>query len=64
MDAPKNGWNPRYLAYCKDQGNTPEEQLRIDEEAYPEAKMSGFILWVTARVQQQKKKTTKVRRAA
>lgn len=23
-------WNPRYLAYCKAHGNTPEEQKVVD----------------------------------
>lgn len=37
--------NPRYVAYCKSQGRTPDDQLKHDEEKYPGGSMTGFILW-------------------
>lgn len=37
--------NPRYLAYCRSKGNTPEQQSQIDLVDYPGGKMTGFILW-------------------
>ena len=42
-------WNPRYLAYCKAHGNTPEEQMSADADAFPGGKMCGFILWMGER---------------
>lgn len=41
-------WNPRFLAYCRSQGNTPEAQLSVDDARYPGGKMCGFILWLHA----------------
>jgi len=40
-------YQPKYLAYCAANGNTPEQQLKADANAYPGGKMCGFILWVT-----------------
>jgi hypothetical protein len=37
--------NPRYLAYCKAHGKTPDEMMQHDIEAYPGGCMTGFILW-------------------
>jgi hypothetical protein len=33
-------WNPRYVAYAKAHGRTPDEQLRHD------GSMAGFINWI------------------
>lgn len=38
-------WNPRYLAYCRAHGKTPEKMLEHDEERFPGGCMCGFILW-------------------
>ena len=35
-----------YLAYCKEHGNTPEQQLEKDTEDWPGGKMCGYMLWV------------------
>jgi hypothetical protein len=43
--------NPRYLAYCKAHGNTPEEQKELDEREYPGGSMCGFMLWVSQKKQ-------------
>ena len=41
--------NPRYLAYCKAHGNTPDAQMELDVKAWPGGCMTGFILWMGAR---------------
>lgn len=41
--------NPRYLAYCKAHGNTPEAQHAADGAAWPGGIMCGFILWIGER---------------
>lgn len=42
--------NPRYLAYCRAHGRTPEAQLEHDRKVWPGACMCGFILWINARL--------------
>ena len=44
--------NPIYRAYATAHGKTPEEMLERDKEAYPGGCMTGFILWVSARMQE------------
>ena len=39
--------NPRYLAYCRAHGRTPDDMLAFDEQAWPGGKMCGFILWMS-----------------
>lgn len=39
-------WNPRYAAYAKTHGKTPEEMLEHDIERFPGGKMCGFMLWI------------------
>jgi len=36
---------PRYAAYCIENGRTPAEQLAHDEVEYPGGKMAGFLVW-------------------
>lgn len=38
-------WTPRYLAYCRAHGHTPEQQLEIDRRSWPGGHMVGFLLW-------------------
>lgn len=49
------GMNPRYLAYCRAHGHTPEEQLEIDRKSWPGGSMCGFILWNTGKLDRFKK---------
>jgi hypothetical protein len=39
-------YNSRYLAYCKSNNNTPDQQKQIDLVDWPGGKMTGFILWM------------------
>lgn len=39
-------WNPRYVAYARQHGRTPEAQMEFDREEYPGGCMVGFMLWV------------------
>ncbi len=43
------GFNPRYAAYAKAHGNTPEAQLAHDERLYPGAKMMPYMQWIQDR---------------
>lgn len=49
MNAPAERWNPRYVAYAKEHGKTPEEMLAHDEVAWPGGKMCGFMIWINDR---------------
>jgi hypothetical protein len=48
-DAPLN---PRYLAYCRWHGKTPDEMHEHDRKEWPGGIMCGFILWSKARIQE------------
>lgn len=39
-------YNPRYLAYCRHNGRSPEDQLAHDRERWPGGCMFGFVLWI------------------
>ena len=43
------GWNSRYLAYCRSQGRTPEQQREWDWQESPGAVMMNFSLWIQDR---------------
>jgi hypothetical protein len=48
MDPPTvKDWNPRFVAYARSQGRTPEDQAGFDDELYPGGRMTGFILWMS-----------------
>ena len=37
--------NSLYRAYCRENGNTEEQQMEDDEERWPGGKMCGYMLW-------------------
>lgn len=39
----------RYALYAKAHGLTPDEALERDAKARPAGKMTGYILWISAR---------------
>lgn len=41
--------NPRWLAYCAANGRSPDAQAAHDEEAWPGGRMTGYILWISAK---------------
>lgn len=41
--------NPHWLAYCRANGNTPDEQLGHDRKKWPGGCMVGYILWINDR---------------
>jgi hypothetical protein len=43
------GIQPRFAAYCRAHGTTPEEQLARDRGLYPGGLMVGFLWWVGQR---------------
>ena len=43
-------YQPRFLAYCLDQGRSPAAQLAHDRAEYPGGCMAGFIIWGNAQV--------------
>ena len=43
---------PRYAAYCIENGRTPVEQLAHDEKEYPGGKMAGFLIWSSRKRQE------------
>lgn len=38
-------WNPRYVAYARSNGNTPDAQLAADKVRFPGGCMCEFIIW-------------------
>ena|SRR3990167_9693146 len=42
----RHGWQPRYLAYARAHGLSPEEMLAQDREAWPGGLMAGYITWI------------------
>jgi hypothetical protein len=39
-------WNPRYVAYAKAHGKTPEQMMEQDGMDYPGGCMAGYIVWI------------------
>lgn len=42
-------WNPRFLAFSRSQGRSPEAQLDHDREAAPGGCMAPFMTWISER---------------
>lgn len=42
-------WNPRYAAYARAHGRTPEAMLEHDRGAWPGGRMTGFMCWIADR---------------
>jgi hypothetical protein len=40
-------YNPRYIAYSRANGNTPNRQLLEDRDDWPGGCMTGFQLWIS-----------------
>lgn len=55
MTQPDVSYNPRYAAYAKVHGRTPDAQLAFDKTAWPGGCMTGFILWNRERLVQASK---------
>ncbi len=47
--------NPRYMAYAKENGKTPEEMMEHDKKEYPGGCMCGFTLWTHAKLREFEK---------
>lgn len=41
--------NPRYLAYARAHGLTPDAMALLDEARYPGGRMAGFQVWMSER---------------
>lgn len=50
-----DGLNPRYVAYAKSHGKTPQEMLEFDKQKYSGGCMAGFIIWIHRRCSEFKK---------
>ena len=38
--------NPRYIAYARAHGETPEGMLEADRVTWPGGSMTGFTIWI------------------
>ena len=55
-------YNPRYVAYARSHGHTPDAMLETDNREWPGGCMTGFMLWLGARwTDFEKLKAAKVR---
>lgn len=42
--------NPRYIAYAKEHGKSPDDMMAHDKDEYPGGQMCGFMLWISAKL--------------
>ena len=47
-------FNPRFVAYSRLNGNTPEIQIEKDKMEYPGGCMAGFIIWIDQKLREYK----------
>ncbi len=52
LPAEERLYQPRYLAYCRAHGLSPNEMMAHDLERFPGGLMAGFVLWLGARWQE------------
>lgn len=45
-------WNPRYVAFARAHGRTPEEQAVFDDQKWPGGCMVGFQLWISQQLRE------------
>lgn len=45
-------WNPRYVAFARAHGRTPEEQAQFDDTKWPGGCMVGFQLWISQQLRE------------
>lgn len=45
-------FNPFFVRYARDNGNTPEKQLILDDLGYPGGCMCGYIIWISQKLNQ------------
>jgi hypothetical protein len=45
-------WNPRYVQYARAKGKSPEAMANIDDETWSGGRMTGYILWNSARLEE------------
>lgn len=50
-----NEYQPRYVAYAKSNGMTPDAMLAHDKIEYPGGRMCGFMCWISSRLRDFKK---------
>jgi len=50
INTENQAWNPRFSAYALSKGHQPQEQLNLDREEWAGGCMTGFILWLQARL--------------
>lgn len=50
-----SNYNPRYTNYCRVNGNTPDEQMKIDEENYKGGRMIPFSFFIKNQIDEFRK---------
>jgi hypothetical protein len=45
-------WNHRYVQYARARGKSPEAMLEADDSTWSGGRMTGYILWNSARLEE------------